>query len=965
MLKRGLYILLSSVALLTAGIAHGQYYDWGVDPASIRWNQLRSDSLRILYPAYFEAGARRAMLYFQSVMPDISYGFDRPALRNIPVVMHTENFASNGLVIWAPKRIELLTVPSVDTYAMPWLKQLAAHEYRHAVQYNNLNRHTLRVFYYLLGQQGAFVSLMGLPLWALEGDAVMAETQMSSFGRGLQPSFSMAYRAAGDAILERRNIDKWFCGSYREYIPDHYELGYQLSSYGYNRYGKSLWNDVADYASRYPFLIATTDIALKKYYGTGVKRLFHDTFNDLLQFWHSRPEQHDSASKIETPFTSYTTYTYPQAVDSTHILALKSDFDRHNRFVLVDTRTGDEQTLAYVGSVSTRPTLLDGRVWWTEYRRSTLWDQRYNSKICWMDLDSKSKHTVSGLRQTLYPTPTGRDSLAWVEYDYTGIYSIVTASNGAIHSSTPMPEGVQLHGLAWDNASHRFYFIALDDDGMWIGSLGPNGETEKVTQPSYSTLSDLRAADGRLYFGSIASGKDEVHLLDLASGQQRQLSVSKYGSFDPAPLATPEGPAVVMTVYDRNGYHLAMQQVDSAGLIPVAQSRLPQNTVNPPRDRWPVVNLDTVKMTVPIQKAQQAKIPAKRYRKGLNYFNAHSWAPFSFDVFDLMEDYRFDPQLGATIVSQNLLSSTSSFLTYAWNRSWGSMVRTGIKYYALGPHFELEGQYGGGKQPIYKPASDLPDPNFDNLKTFFTITGRISMPMQIGGGYHIRYLTPSVEWQHYNGLMYSISDKSYYQGVNKMTTSLYFGDNVRTAYRDFMPRWAYAVKITHTFNPTDSDFGQLLSIYGQVIMPGLFMHHSLRLRSVYQFSEEDKPYAYYSQELYPRGARYDYNIQPIRYVAGAIDYQLPISYPEGGIPSVLYIKRIRLNLGFYYACSKQFSTQDRKYVWNNITSYGADLLFDVNLFRMPDAATCTLKLSLYKPSNRHGIYCSAGVGLPF
>ena len=31
---------------------------------------------------------------------------------------------------------------------------------------------------------------------------------------------------------------------------------------------------------------------------------------------------------------------------------------------------------------------------------------------------------------------------------------------------------------------------------------------------------DLRAANGKLYFGSIASGRDEVHYLDLESGKE-------------------------------------------------------------------------------------------------------------------------------------------------------------------------------------------------------------------------------------------------------------------------------------------------------------------------------------------------------------------------------------------------------------------------------------------------------------
>lgn len=56
----------------------------------------------------------------------------------------------------------------------------------------------------------------------------MAETQMSSFGRALQPSFTVEYRAYLTEGKQRFPLDKWFCGSYRNYIPDHYQFGYQL-----------------------------------------------------------------------------------------------------------------------------------------------------------------------------------------------------------------------------------------------------------------------------------------------------------------------------------------------------------------------------------------------------------------------------------------------------------------------------------------------------------------------------------------------------------------------------------------------------------------------------------------------------------------------------------------------------------------------------------------------------------------
>ena len=79
---------------------------------------------------------------------------------------------------------------------------------------------------------------------------------------------------------------------------------------------------------------------------------------------------------------------------------------------------------------------------------------------------------------------------------------------------------------------------------------------------------------------------------------------------------------------------------------------------------------------------------------------------------------------------------------------------------------------------------------------------------------------------------------------------------------------------------------------------------------------------------------------------------------------MIYIKRISLNLGFHYAAMHTFNGKSDSYTWQKVNSFGGDLIFDINLLRMPAAATSTLKLSLYKPSNRKGVHFSAGVGFP-
>jgi hypothetical protein len=82
---------------------------------------------------------------------------------------------------------------------------------------------------------------------------------------------------------------------------------------------------------------------------------------------------------------------------------------------------------------------------------------------------------------------------------------------------------------------------------------------------------------------------------------------------------------------------------------------------------------------------------------------------------------------------------------------------------------------------------------------------------------------------------------------------------------------------------------------------------------------------------------------------------------------------VRVNLGFDYASfGKQYFEaypdidkvnlkQERKRIY----SYGGDITLDINLLRMPSAATTSVTFTLYKPHGKKGVHFAAGLGLPF
>lgn len=990
--------LLMLISLVLCGLLSteslvAQYYSWGVDPPTYRWRQMNAKDYRVIYPDTVQPIANRTMYYLDAVQNDISYGYRHPQM-NIPFVVHPANFRSNGMVMWMPRRVEFLSTPEIRGYSMPWTKQLVAHEYRHAVQYNNLNRGIVKALSYVLGQQSSTIGLLFMPLWMMEGDAVMSETEMSTFGRGLQPSFTMAYRAHESVAYEYKNFDKWFCGSYKNYIPSHYNLGYLLSRHGYQQYDTVMGDDVAELTSRRPWMVVSNTWVLKKLYGSSRPKLFFDTFLTLEDHWRALADVEETTMPMPVAEPeSYTTYSFPQPLGDGRVLFLKETLDKPTAFVIVDEATGEEQRVVYTGYVSTRPAVdAHGRVWWTEYRQSALFGEKVASQLCYMDIKSGTTHKMKKYRNVLYPTPISGSGFAWVEYTPDGRYTIVASGIAHIARRTELDYGSEVHGLAWDDKTEALYLIITDDNGMHIARLDGEGITP-VTCAAYTTLSDLVARGGRLYYGSIASGRDELHTYDLISGEEYRLSTSRYGSFQPVPL---DSCRVVATSYDKRGYMPVTQSV--ANGVKVEYAPHPPKILLPETRPWNVVNLDTVRFDSAAADSVLAITPPKRFRRFANAFNIHSWAPASYDPYALTEESHIAFNLGATVMTQNLLSTLEGFATWGWNRKDGSVFKGTLRYKGLGLNMWISGTYGG-RQQIYKAAvynpvlGELEYPDEPERGRYYSVTAGATLPILLPRGYHTSQFAVSASWNFSNGMVANV-DKimiqggkvtniktiGYSEGVHLLNLGVSFQDNVRMAHRDFLPPWGIALAANYGINPATSTFGHLVVFYGKLYTPGIAPHHSLSIAAAYQTSvggfQSDmvlSSLSFKSSRLIPRGYT-SYDIENNNYVATSLNYHMPVWYPDGGIRGVIYFKRVRLNLGGDYASFERMVVnpvdgslhKQRKH----IGSFGIDIGVDFNPFVMPDAATISATFSLYRkmeliPFKDGKFYFSFGLGLPF
>ncbi len=915
--------IISTIIFLLAftSTVNAQFYNQGRGRTSTRWQQIDSTSFKIIYPQGYETRAGALAELMTKIGDSIAYGFsDGVQVKNLPIILHTQSAYSNGFVTWSPKREELVMTPPLDNMALLWSKHLAVHEWRHVVQISSLNHGITKAATWLLGEAGYGVGLSVLPRWIMEGDATLAETQFAEYGRGLQPDFTVEYRAIfGGGRKDFTHLDRWVNGSYKYHYPDIYRFGYQTIAAAGTYLGEDYFSQMLEYVGRWPIFIFPADIYLNDKHNTSFKKIATRAFEHLDSLWmpHSEVEEnfeHISAASID----NYTQYSYPLAT-SQGLLSLRSSYAEPLH--LYNSTT--EKKMLPMGAVTSRPSMVGTKYYYTEALPHPIFEQVSFSAIKELDLENMHTKTYHPNGMNWCVTPISNGGFATISMDslsnsYISFFDEDFTPTSEYRFDSTLGE-VSLHSLAYDSLSAALYFIALDSRGMWIGGLRDGEQMWEATRPNVITISDLSASNGVLYFSSIQSGKNEIHALELASGVQSRLSQSKYGSNMP----TASGNKLFFTTNTPSGAMIATIENNSPALDTVEWSRLPQNTINAQWAKWRVPKVDTMSTDY----SKQKDVQPQRYRPD---FPLHSWAPAAFDGDYLMQNAPMSTAFGVTTFFQSTLSTLQGYATYGWlnNSDW---LKGRVEYKGLPLTISVGAEYGGYRQAIYGEP-ETPDPSTQTLARdpYFTTDASLLLPLNLSSGGYSRLLQPSLTFSYSNAKFYNPTTEVYDLGMPRYGASLWWSSYRNYARRDLAPRLGYALRanINGSFN---DNMGTQYSLYARGYVPGLFENHSLSIRGAAQY-QELKNYIISSKPLYLPGV--NDNSPSQNYFALVGDYSFPVLYPDWGWDSVIYFKRLRANLVGGYSWSNTMFANGLAPEQNY--TYGVELGIDFTLMRAYD-----------------------------
>ncbi len=860
---------------------HAQFYDRGNPPIGRKWIRIKTRNFNVIAPDYFidqgKQYASRLEMYYDANSELLQH---KPA--KVPVVIHPTSVESNGFVAWAPKRMELISTPRVDSYAEPWMDQLVKHEFRHVVQVDKLKQGFTRYLSWFTGEQAVGIAAAAVPFWFLEGDAVDAETRLSHAGRGRLPSFSMELKAIRDSESGAYSYEKAYYGSYKDHVPNHYQLGYQMVRYGREQYGDRLWDEVLDYTGRYTFTMLPFYFGLKKQTGLSKRQLYRETMDHLKKQTASEQVQWKPGSLvINPPSREYTAYRMASVLPTGEVLAEKRSLDDIPRFVLIDS-TGREKIIHTPGFYyPVNISLVGNRLVWAETVGDPLWSYRSYSVIKTLDMTSGKERMVT--RQSRLFTPVLHSDglrIAAVHVSPGNKYAIqiIALNSGDVIASFDVPQNEYPQYLTWLD-EHRLGMTLLGNKGksLYLLDLG-SGRFEQITAFGYEDMAELQAWGEGILFRSTRSGTDNIHYYDLEERKEYRLTDASYGAFNPT-WSAPDS-SLVYSDYSSRGYDLV--------------------TV-PARDLlWKDVPTDSKVLRQPHPYAEEPpdpeEIKVEPYNRLAQFFRLHSWSPFYFDYNDPdVEDPKVAP--GVTLLSQNLLSTATTVLGYEY-RDGDHLLHTRLLYEGIWPHISLGWDYGG--LPLITQAPDGVDPPGKvNRRNSFSL--KASFPLDLTANRFVTRMVPSAEWSYTNAYFFYRSDQTYRSGINYMDFRFYFYNFLKTSARDILPRWGQVYSLRLFNAPFENEqLGSISSGRATWYLPGILKHHSLKLGAAFQ-NQDTKRFLFGNHIRYPRGMT-GYTSEQLRLLSA--DYVLPLFYPDWNIGSVAYIKRFRASLYADYVMGK-------------------------------------------------------------
>lgn len=950
---------ITALLLLTFN-SFAQFVNFGQDRSSLRWKQIKTDDFQIIYPDFFEENAQKAANIYEKLYQHANTLNRKP--KKISVILHADGGMSNGNVAWAPKKSELYTMPPQDP-SDSWLEHLCVHEFRHVVQLDKVNQGLTKGFYYIFGEIFP-IAVVGVyvPMWFMEGDAVCFETSVGNLGRGRSPEFLNEMKAQ---VVEKGmyKFYKAILGSYKDYVPNRYIMGYYMTANGRANYGDDIWGKALERTGKRPFSLSPFAKSLQltmqgkrdslwndstfrslfihpdsvkkaNTYGDAKRTLYRDNFSELQQIWKKEAASVKSDfDTIPTRNKYYTSYFYPTASDKGELIAYKKGLQQAGAFVRL--RNGKEKILVNTGALDDYKFALSQKhIVWSEYKPHLRWQQGGRMTLTSFDLRQKKYKSHKSRNNRVSPFAVG-DNWGCVEINNHNEASIVILDSTLQHELWREKAGTDELFIHPSYSNGKITTVIQSPQGIRMENIDvQTHRREKISDNYYYELDNPIQVDSALIFRASFNGNNSFYRQDAPGQQPVNILNAPFGLRFPS--VSQETDSIYFSFYTSDGYKPARAKISALKEEPLRMETFRLADTMKAQEDW----------TLPLRSDSVFK--TRRYNKLTHLVNIHSWGPLEVDINGPEVDF------GAVVYSQNKLSTLSFTAGYILKSGYDHgawMLNASYRGWWPIIDFDLKsGRYDENFRTVNATHNQTQAQGslFINSKAWLSSADiTVRLPFNISRKNYNRTLQPYLRYtaegihgfrpqeayalmmDETNFILYEVDRKDfsfdlpsrYYQLLEYGMT---FSNQARMTEQNINPRWGQLLSAGYTHAPLKSiDLGYQWWCDGRLYFPGFLRNQSLSVYGGFQHMS-DKNRNYSNKILNPRGiSLYAYEISSLR-----TTYRLPLMYPDQNISSVLYFKGIDGSLFF------DMGTARNKIQKQTFCSSGIELTTDTHFFRL-------------------------------
>ena len=879
--------------------ASAQFFVTGDDPGKLKWNYIDTESYRIIYPQGSDSLARvygrKLEKYKIPVSRTSGYMTGEGDGKIMPVVMHAYNDA-NGSVAWAPKRMDLFTVPSAyNPEPMPWSTMLSVHESRHVTQMQFGLMEKQKPGKWFLGQGWNIIAFLLYPGTAnVEGDAVVAETALTPSGRGRTADFLNYYWVAFDQG-DFRGWFKWRYVSQLRYSPTYYALGYMtVGGFRYLYDHPYFMSDGLHMVSSHPGKLGCLYDISKEVSGKKWEGMWQEVSRSMYGIWKADADKrapYIPSERVLPESRRYTDYT-DNLVIGKDLYTIKEGHVDSPSLIRIDS-TGKEHFVSSFAHVASAPKWdkASGRLYWSEGIPDERWTLKSDSKIRFMEEGKRAKRTFRN-KEMLYNPVYGQNGIASIRYKSDGHSSLemMDGANGKITESFPAPDSLQLVEAAW--IGDKVYVTAISENGYGIYSLS-NGCWKSVLGPQPVMIKDFIACTDQLMFTCDRTGVNELYHFNPLTGNIVQKTSTRYGASDFQ--YSEDGKTLYYSSQTILGKHIFKTpadsllnrkvRFDSLYKYPIAERMKEQETA--------AAKAQGYEAAVTVKEEDVIISEPKRYRKVPHMFNLHTWFPAYISVDNIMNNLSFDPlwevlSLGVSGVFQNNLATAVGEAGYSahkdpYNKAkWRHSGHIKFTYSGLYPIFQFSFDINDRAARQYTSYTDIATGqlyavNSRELKTPY-VNGKVSMyiPFNFNSGGWNKGVVPRLSYTITNdifdsgtllmerGQTYELARNNdafvgYDEG--KKTIRQYMGGSIRAyamryiANSQVYPRWGIGAEAGVSSGlESYKVFSPMGYVYGYGYVPGVIRTHGIRFSAMWQTKlRKESAFSQQMVDILPRG----------------------------------------------------------------------------------------------------------------